>query len=156
MMHDLALLPAVLPEIAALEKVEQSAPHHEDVLAHTISTVRRLVALEDALFRASETSPPLDAARQRLAPYAGRLRAHFARRVDGELTGQLLLRLGALFHDSGKAETQRRDDEGRIRSSGMASRGRGYDGTVARSPAEKRSACADGRRHAHAPSGRYG
>lgn len=115
MMHDLALLPAVLPEIAALEKVEQSAPHHEDVLAHTISTVRRLVALEDALFRASETSPPLDAARQRLAPYAGRLRAHFARRVDGELTGQLLLRLGALFHDSGKAETQRRDDEGRIR-----------------------------------------
>ncbi len=115
MMHDLALLPAVLPEIAALEGVEQSAPHREAVLAHTLATLRWLVALEDALFGAEEVGQPLDAARQRLAPYTDALRSHLRRRVDGDLTGRLPLRLGALFHDSGKAETQRRDEDGRIR-----------------------------------------
>lgn len=114
-MHELALLPAVLPEIAALEGVEQSAPHHEAVLAHTISTLHWLVAAEDALFGAGGAGQPLDGARLQLSPYAARLQAHLNRRIDGELTGQLLLRLGALFHDSGKAETQRRDEDGRIR-----------------------------------------
>jgi putative nucleotidyltransferase with HDIG domain len=115
MMHDLALLPAVLPEIAALEGVEQSAPHHEAVLAHTISTLRWLVALEQGLFGAGETEHPVGAVRRRLAPYLARLRTHLARGVDGELTGLHLLRFGALFHDSGKAETERHEEGGRIR-----------------------------------------
>lgn len=115
MMHESALLSAVLPEIAALESVEQSPPHHEVVLSHTVSTLRWLVALERALFGGGPADGPLAEAQQRLAPYAARLKGHLARHVDGELTGLHLLRIGALFHDSGKAGTQQRETDGRIR-----------------------------------------
>lgn len=115
MMHDVGLLPAVLPEVAALENVEQSAPHRELVLAHTVSTLRWLVALEQALSGRGAVEPPLEEARQQLAPYIPELKGHLGRGVDGELTGLHLLRFGALFHDSGKAETQKRDEDGRIR-----------------------------------------
>jgi putative nucleotidyltransferase with HDIG domain len=115
MMLDFGLLRAVLPEIAALEGVEQSAPHHEAVLAHTVSTLRWLASLEQALFGNGNGDRSVVAARQRLAPYTAELNTHLSRHVNGELTGLHLLRLGALFHDSGKAETQRREDDGRIR-----------------------------------------
>ena len=51
----LGLLPIILPEIAALEDVPQSPPHHEPVLAHTISVLRRLEALDKALFEPAMT-----------------------------------------------------------------------------------------------------
>jgi putative nucleotidyltransferase with HDIG domain len=43
------------------------------------------------------------------------LTAHLERDVDGGLDGRTLLRLGALFHDAGKAETQTIEANGRIR-----------------------------------------
>jgi putative nucleotidyltransferase with HDIG domain len=115
MMQETGLLPAVLPEIAALDGVEQSAPHHEPVLGHTISVLRWLVPVEQAVWGEGEVETALAAARRQLAPYAPYLQTHLARHVVGELTGLHLLRFGALFHDSGKAETQRREANGRIR-----------------------------------------
>jgi poly(A) polymerase len=123
MLHDVGLLPVVMPEIAALAPVEQSPPHHEAVLAHTISTLRWLAAIERLVQDSRGEPANLEDARQRLAPYASALRAHLHRPVDGDLNGLDLLRFGALFHDAGKAETQERDEQGRIRFFGHAERG---------------------------------
>jgi putative nucleotidyltransferase with HDIG domain len=49
LMERYGLLAAVLPEVAALKDVAQSPPHHEPVLAHTVSVLRRLVQVEAAL-----------------------------------------------------------------------------------------------------------
>jgi poly(A) polymerase len=113
-LHALGLLAVVLPEIAALAGVAQSPPHHEPVLDHTLSVLRRLAQVETAVLSADPLAPPLTAVRAALAPFAADLRAHLARPVAGGVDGRLLLRLGALFHDVGKPATQTVED-GRIR-----------------------------------------
>ena len=114
-MATLGLLPVVLPEIAALADVAQSQPHHEPVLAHTISVLRWLVLVEACLGEERPSGPELAAAQKMLAPFAEALRAHLARAVDGGLDGRVLLRWGALFHDVGKKETQTVEADGRVR-----------------------------------------
>ena len=114
----LELLPVVLPEIAALAVVTQSPPHHEPVLAHTISVLNWLVQVEAAIVYQEESKiPALVQAQSLLAPYATDLARHLARPIDGGLQGQLLLRLGALFHDAGKAETREEEvtNSGKVR-----------------------------------------
>lgn len=112
----LGLLAEVLPEIAALADVAQSAPHREPVLAHTIQVLGWLAAVETAVVDQLPTpDESLRAAQQALAPYAAQLAAHLARPVDGGLDGRVLLRFGALFHDVGKKETQTVAEDGRIR-----------------------------------------
>jgi putative nucleotidyltransferase with HDIG domain len=121
LLEDLSLLPSVLPEIAALADIPQTPPHYESVLAHTgsvlrwISQVEELVTLEE---------PPaeqmLAEAHQCLAPYRQELVQHIGRRLDGGVSGRQVLRLGALFHDVGKAETMTVEANGRIRFLGHA------------------------------------
>jgi putative nucleotidyltransferase with HDIG domain len=117
-MAEEGLLAAVLPEIAALGGVSQSPPHHEDVLAHTISVLRWLPLVETAVWEEPEQAAA-DEWRERLwatvAPYRRPLRQHLERAVDGGLDGRTLLRLGALFHDCGKKATRTVDESGRIR-----------------------------------------
>lgn len=114
-MAELELLPVILPEIAALADVAQSAPHHEPVLAHTFSVLRWLVPIEALLDGIVPDDPALALAAAALADYRQPLREHLERRVDGGVNGRILLRLGALFHDVGKKETQTMDENGRIR-----------------------------------------
>ncbi len=114
-METLRLLPVVLPEIAALADVAQSPPHHEPVLAHTISVLHWLVLVEECLAEARPSVPELASLQTMLAPFAESLRVHLAQVVDGGLDGRTLLRLGALFHDVGKKATQTVEDDGRIR-----------------------------------------
>lgn len=115
-MHELSLLPQILPKIAALETVTQSPPHHENVLAHTISVLRWLVRLEKIFYAEDD---PADAAgtavKKQLAPYLPELEKHWQQTVDGGLDGRLLLRLGALYHDVGKKETRTEEADGRVR-----------------------------------------
>ena len=117
-METAQLLPVVLPEIAALAHVAQPEPHHEPALAHTIAVLRWLPLLEGCLGEKRPSTPELAAARQTLAPFAPALQAHLARPVEGGLNGRVLLRLGALFHDAGKKETQTVASDGRIRFPG--------------------------------------
>lgn len=115
-MERLSLLATVLPEIARLAQVVQSTPHHEAVLPHTIRLLGWLVRLEAAILQDGEPDSPVIAlARTALAPYLSALRAHFTRPVTGGLNGRAIWRLGALFHDVGKAETQSIEEDGRIR-----------------------------------------
>ena len=112
-MAALGLLPVVLPEIATLEGLAQSAPHHEPVLAHTARVLDRLVQVErHVVYQEKPTAAALAQAQSLLAPYANDLAEHLARPVDGGLHGRILLRLGALFHDAGKAETRREESTG--------------------------------------------
>lgn len=112
----LGLLAQTLPDVAALARVAQPAPHYEAVLPHTLHVLAWLVRLERALFAPEATAEErLQEAREALAPYVPALQAHLQRPVDGALTGLVLLRLGALFHDVGKRETQTVDDDGRVR-----------------------------------------
>lgn len=112
----LALLPALLPEIAWLEGVEQSPPHYEDVFAHTCSVLHWLTRLEEAVLDGKEAEDmAIIEIQQGLAAFIPELKAHFNRPVTGELDGRTLLRLGALFHDCGKKATQSVEADGRIR-----------------------------------------
>ncbi len=114
-MADLGLLSVILPEIAALEDVAQSPPHHEPVMAHTLSVLRWLVQIEALLDGNEPDDAALKLAAEALADFRTSLLEHLARRVDGGVHGRTLLRLGALFHDTGKKETQTVESDGRIR-----------------------------------------
>jgi len=101
--------------VAATAGVEQSAPHHEPVLAHTCTVLFRLVQVEAILFGKPTGSEMLAPVAAMLEPYRLDLKRYLARPVDGGLTGRILLRLGALFHDVGKPATKVVEADGRIR-----------------------------------------
>ncbi len=123
-MQQMGLLTAVLPEIAALDGIDQTAPHHEPVLAHTLRVMRWLVDIENALFSEKNVENwALQDVRAAFADWLEPLRAHLSREVDGGITGFTLLRLGALFHDVGKLKTQTVTETGRIRFIGHESVG---------------------------------
>jgi tRNA nucleotidyltransferase/poly(A) polymerase len=116
-LDELGLLNAIMPEITALSGINQSPPHHEPVLNHTLSTIRWLVEVEQWL-----ESPDIFAANDWysiaepiISSYREPLRDHLKQPIDGGVTVRQMLRWGALFHDTGKALTQTQDAGGRIR-----------------------------------------
>lgn len=113
-MDELGVLSVVLPEVAALDGIDQSPPHHEPVFDHTVRVLRELVRVERALAGSPDGSGAAEVAAL-LAPYRDGLLDHLARPVDGGLNGRSLLRWAGLFHDTGKAATQTVDEDGRIR-----------------------------------------
>ena len=107
LLAEMQLLSALLPEIAALGHIAQSPPHHEAVLPHTITVLNWLAQLERVVLAGEPAeNEALATVQAALANYRPGLQAHFERTVDGDLSGRVLLRLGALFHDVGKAQTQ--------------------------------------------------
>jgi poly(A) polymerase len=120
-MNDLGLLKVVLPELAALDGLPQSKPHHEPVLKHTSSVLRWLKNLENALFSDSAVDDPaLETARSIFTPHLGEVSSYLNRAIDGGLKGYDILRLAALFHDVGKEPTLTRDEDDRYRFFGHA------------------------------------
>ncbi|WP_420629984.1 CCA tRNA nucleotidyltransferase [Candidatus Leptofilum sp.] len=114
---NLGLLAEILPDIVALTPLEQSAPHHEPVLAHTLSVLRWLTLVEEIIEpqRKTSASSAHSAVKKILEPYAPKIQAMWQEEVDGGVNGRTVLRLGGLFHDVGKAHTQTVEDDGRIR-----------------------------------------
>ncbi|MFK7805572.1 MAG: HDIG domain-containing metalloprotein [Anaerolineae bacterium] len=104
MLHELGLLSAILPRISDLVGVEQSEPHHEPVFNHTLSVLAWLKKLLDGAAQAEWVQLIIE-----------KLEPHLNRPVTGERHGRDLLLLAALYHDVGKAQTQIRDEDGRIR-----------------------------------------
>lgn len=121
---NLGLLTVVLPEVATLANIPQTPPHFESALAHTLRVMASLTRIEALI---TVDGPPNDTrlaeAYKTLMPYRQNLVAYLERRLDGGVSGHQVLRLGALFHDVGKAETLTVEPDGRLRFFGHAEAG---------------------------------
>jgi putative nucleotidyltransferase with HDIG domain len=96
----LALLGVILPEIEAMRRPRQPAPHRFSVLEHSL---RALAGADRVLARLHA-----------LTPYGEELEAHVAEPLGGGVDRRMVLKLAALLHDVSKPET-RREVNGRIR-----------------------------------------
>ncbi|HKG37953.1 MAG TPA: HDIG domain-containing protein [Conexibacter sp.] len=102
LMERVGAVDAVLPELAALSGVQQSAYHHLDVYRHTLAVLAETVALE--------RDPVAIFGEQHGAAVAALL----AEPLADELTRGTALRFGALLHDIAKPETRAVGEDGRV------------------------------------------
>ncbi|HYI36284.1 MAG TPA: HDIG domain-containing protein, partial [Thermoleophilaceae bacterium] len=110
-------LGAVVPELVALEGIEQSRFHHLDVYHHTVEVLERWIALEADL--ESVFGDQAAAIRRQLdQPLA-----------DGLTRGQAI-RFGALFHDIAKPQTRGERPDGRPTFIGHDSEGERLVGAI--------------------------
>ena len=99
-MDGLGLTASILPELAALEGVQQNRYHHADVHGHTIEVLEQLVALQ------------ADPAAVFGDEHAGALLALLAEPLADEIDRGLALRIGALLHDAAKPATLAHREDG--------------------------------------------
>ena len=103
LLGSLGIAAAVLPELDALDGVDQSRFHHLDVLGHTRLVLAETIRIVDDPAVLCERDDQASALRQLLeAPFA-----------NGLTRGQAL-RFGALLHDIAKPQTRDVTDEGRV------------------------------------------
>ena len=102
------LLRPLLPEIADMEGVEQSAPHVMDVYQHTLQTVRYALEIRRWLKggELAEDGARLVLWRQALSPWLYRLREHFMQSLASDHLRVDWLVWHALWHDVGKPTTR--------------------------------------------------
>jgi len=100
-MQRLGLLVHVLPEVAALDQVEQSPPHRLDVLQHTCEVMDGAAALRDWLADRNFALPDR-ALEETLTPRREQLAVHFAQELASGRSRAAWLVWHALFHDTGK------------------------------------------------------
>ena len=115
----LGALGYLLPELPPLKGVAQSPPHRDDAWTHTVHVLRRLNALLDALAPRYDEDKAADFALGlavlRLGRYRHQLAEHLGRSPHSERTLVGLLRLAALYHDTGKPATARQNGDGQWR-----------------------------------------
>jgi poly(A) polymerase len=115
----LGALDLVLPEVSALKQVQQSAPHVVDAWNHTLDTLNRLESIFDVL--APEYNPDkasnlaLGMVALQLGRYREQLSAHLNTALNAERPHRGLIFLAGLYHDVGKINTQRLEENGRTR-----------------------------------------
>jgi tRNA nucleotidyltransferase/poly(A) polymerase len=122
----LGVLPYLLPELPALNDVEQSPPHIWDVWTHTLYTLEKLESVLAAL--AEEYDP--DSADEfvlgfvvlKLGRYRQQIGAHLHTPLNTERSVKALLYLATLYHDVAKPKTRSIDADGRIRAFGHEQR----------------------------------
>jgi poly(A) polymerase len=118
-MDKLGALDAVLPEVRALQPVNQSAPHVMDAWNHTLDTLNRLESLLEVL--GPEFNPDkannlaLGMVALQLGRYRQQLSAHLNNALNAERPHRGLIFLAGLYHDVGKLSTQSLDDNGKTR-----------------------------------------
>ena len=121
---DVGLLGHILPEIQALQAVQQSTPHHyANAQVHTlatVATVEGILALIKGKARPSGTDNYVPVPNwtwtllaDALLPFQASLLKYLDESVNAEMPRGDLLKWGALFHDVGKAETRTLGDDGR-------------------------------------------
>ncbi len=123
----LGALELILPEIAALKGVEQSAPHIQDVWTHTLSTLRFLELCLEALASDYREETASDLFHGLLVLRLGRFRQQFAEYFGTPLNINRSMRglvfMEALFHDVGKPACRKIEGNGQVRFLGHDQRG---------------------------------
>jgi tRNA nucleotidyltransferase/poly(A) polymerase len=135
----LGVFPQMMPELAAMKGVDQSAPHIADVWQHTLSVMQYLEGILGALamhYEADRTNDLFTGLLSlRLGRYRVQLAEHFADALNTERSIRALLFLAALYHDVSKPTTKTMEELGRIRFLGhdeagadlAAKRGRAFN-----------------------------
>lgn len=109
-LDDLGLLAVVLPEVKALEGVEQNRYHHLDVLDHTLQVLDAAIDLiEHPEFSFGPATPAVAAA--------------LAEQLDADTDVAMAVRWGALLHDIAKPATRHTFDNGHVGFPGHAQQG---------------------------------
>lgn len=126
----LGVLAALLPEVCALQAVQQSRPHvHSDAWSHTLAA---LTAVEGILALVRGKSPGRAVAQpgwawerlaRALAPFQTPLLAYLDEPLAVDFSRADLLKWGLLFHDVGKASTRTVDERQRTHFYGHAAAG---------------------------------
>jgi poly(A) polymerase len=115
----LGVLPYLLPELPSLKGLTQSAPHIKDAWEHTLDSLQYLERILQVLGprHDPDTSATLflGAMVMRLGRYRQQIHAHLETPMVPERSLRSLLYLAALYHDIGKPDTRKLDDNGRIR-----------------------------------------
>ena len=97
LLDELGLMPVVLPELDALQGVEQGPNHHLDVYGHTIAVLERTLEIEADLERFAGES-------------VAETKELLAEPLADEMSRGTALRFGALFHDIAKPQTRQERD----------------------------------------------
>ena len=107
----LGVLDVILPEVTNMVGVSQSAPHHEDVFDHTLSTVRRAAQIRDWLDgKDVDAEPSIAAWQQTLEPWHTELMGYFSDTLSAQRRRSQWLVWHALFHDVGKPHARQAVD----------------------------------------------
>ena len=105
----------LLPELVALQDVEQPAPHIFDVYRHTLQTLRWMARLDRWARGEALAENAIDKTiHRRLAACRPALQTYLQAPLTAERPRWLWLRFAAITHDWGKARAFRNDEEGAI------------------------------------------
>jgi tRNA nucleotidyltransferase/poly(A) polymerase len=113
---DWRIADVLMPELVALQDVEQPDPHVFDVYRHTLQTLRWQARLDGWLLNDADPRDDTEAViHQRLAPYRAALRDYLQQPLTADRPRWLWLRFAAIAHDWGKPQAFREDEKGGIR-----------------------------------------
>lgn len=114
----IGILSYIFPELIDLDGVQQSHPHIFDVWTHTLSVVR---SLEELLFVLDANTNLEEIGNHtfglvslQLGRYRQEIADHYSKWINPYRSGKSLLFLAAIYHDTGKAQTQSIDSKGNI------------------------------------------
>jgi len=118
-LNHIAVLGSVLPELIAMQGVDQSPPHIYDVWMHTLEAVNKLFAVLAVLSAeydpASASNLMLGLVSIRLGRFRQEMQDHLVEQLNPDRSLRALLYLSALYHDSGKPACRQVDQAQRIR-----------------------------------------